>query len=117
MRAISFSIREDEEPKVLIDSIQPLQEIHFRKEIIKKPTVLAKKAPVKLYLKLLRSQMKDCEGILKPMQGSIPVFLHLPQENITLLAPEDWWCEDAEKAKDKLKVCLSVENIKVVISR
>ena len=112
-----LSIREDEETKLLVDNIQALQELNIEKEITKEPSVLAKKAPVKLYLKLLRSQMEDCEQILKPLHGKIPVYLHLHQEKVTLLAPENWWCQDADKAKDKLLVCLPAENIKVVINR
>ena len=78
------------------------------------PAVLAKQAPVKLYLKLQRSQMPCCEAVLHKMQGNIPVYLNLPDEGLTLLAPMHWWCDDADDARANLLDCLPKEHIKVV---
>lgn len=113
-----LSVREDEETKLLVDSIQPLAPA-IQPEVKAKPkaqplSLLAKSAPVKLYLKLKRSQMPDCEGVLRRMPGEIPVYLNLPDEGITLLAPQDWWCEDADDAKANLLEYLRTDDIKVV---
>ncbi len=111
-----ISVREDEETKLLADAITPLDDLDKAFQPVPKapPAKLAKEAPVKLYLRLKRSQMPDCEGVLRRMQGNIPVFLNLPDEGITLLAPRDWWCDDAIDARANLLEYLAKDDIKVV---
>ena len=109
-----LSIREDEEIKLIAELVMPLEGPGHEKELPKDPATLAKLAPVKLYLRLKRSQMQDCEQQLRDMHGSVPVYLNLPDEGVTLLAPMSWWCDDAEEAKAGLLGCLPAENMKVV---
>ena len=58
--------------------------------------------------------MQDCEEKLRKMRGDVPVYLNLPDEGVTLLAPMSWWCNDADDAKANLLGCLPAENMKVV---
>jgi hypothetical protein len=78
------------------------------------PAALAKDAPVKLYLRLSRKQMPDCEGVLRKMHGDIPVYLNFPEENTTLLAPSEWWCDDALDAQANLLEYMKIQDIRVV---
>ena len=109
-----LSIREDEDIKLTADIVVPLETPGREKEPPKDPAALAKQAPVKLYLRLKRSQMQDCEEKLRKMRGDVPVYLNLPDEGVTLLAPMSWWCDDADDAKANLLGCLPAENMKVV---
>lgn len=108
-----LSVREDEETKLLVDSILPL-----KREAPDDPNLSdaerAKTANVKVYVRLKRSDFPECERILHKLPGNIPVYLNLPEENITLLAPRDWWCEDGDDAYANLLDILPKENIKVV---
>ena len=109
-----LSIREDEDIKLTADVVVPLETPGREKEPPKDPAALAKQSPVKLYLRLKRSQMQDCEEKLRKMRGDVPVYLNLPDEGVTLLAPMSWWCNDADDAKANLLGCLPAENMKVV---
>ena len=40
--------------------------------------------------------------------------MRLPKENITLLSPKDWWVQDGNLAREKLKMLLPDEDMKVV---
>ena len=49
------------------------------------------------------------------MPGNIPVYINLPEENITLLCPRPLWVQDAQDARATLLSEIPEENIKVVI--
>lgn len=108
-----LSVREDEETKLLVDNIVPL-----KNETPEEPTLTdaerAKQSKVKVYVRLKRSDFPECERILNKLPGNIPVYLNLPDEGITLLAPRDWWCSDGDDACANLLDILPMENIKVV---
>jgi len=111
-----LSVREDEETKLLVDSVSALDRVREPKPQKQhlSPAALAKDAPVKLYLRLNRNQMPHCEGVLKKMHGDIPVYLNFPDENTTLLAPPEWWCDDALDAQANLLEYLKIQDIRVV---
>ena len=70
----SLSIREDEDIKLAADIVVPLETPGREKEPPKDPAALAKQAPVKLYLRLKRSQMQDCEEKLRKMRQQLPAI-------------------------------------------
>ncbi len=110
-----LSVREDEDIKLIVDRVLPLEELRgIPKGPPRPPEVLAKEAPVKVYLRLKREQMPACEQVLRRMQGDIPVYINLPDEDITLLAPRDWWCDDADDARANLLEYVLRDDIKVV---
>lgn len=113
-----LSVREEEETKLLVDGIEPM-EAPPRGGTAREPSrpddmAAAKEAPVRLYLRLKRDQLPGCEEVLRKMKGEVPVFLNLPDESVTFLAPREWWCEDAAGAREHLLNCLASDDIKVV---
>ena len=110
-----LSVAEDRVPSLIVESVQPL-----KREEKPAPTtpeedaLLAKSAPVKLYLQISRSQMDSCEALLKRLPGKIPVFLHFKDEGQTLLAPKDWWVSDALDARADLLTIVNKDQVKVV---
>ncbi|MCI5564576.1 MAG: DNA polymerase III subunit alpha [Clostridiales bacterium] len=112
-----LSVREDEEPKLLIDTIEPLTAAPRQgapRESGKTPAQRAKDAPEKLYLRLDREQMPSVLALLSGIPGGVPVYMHLPKEQLTLLAPREAWVCDAETAAAALRGEVDAENMKVV---
>ncbi len=108
-----LSVSGDEDIKLIADIIEPLPAAPDKKDT---PTDAqrAKEAPVKLYLRIKRSEMPAVEETLNRMRGNVPVYLNIPDEGITLLAPKRLWCCDAEDTRATLMTVLSLDNMKVV---
>ena len=64
-----------------------------------------------------RSQMDEVKEVLQRQPGKVPVYMNFPDEGITLLAPCDWWCEDAEDMLATLMATLPEKDMKVVDKR
>ena len=112
-----LSVREDEPPKLLVDTVEPLipqMNAHLN---VKTDAQIAKESPRKIYLRLRRDQMEAVAAILRCYLGDIPVYLNLPEENVTLLAPKELWVGSAEGAAKELQDVLSPNDIKVVEKR
>ena len=75
---------------------------------------LAQKAAKKLYLKLPREEMEHAMTLLGLYPGSIPVYLHIPAEKITLLAPRISWCDGTAGCIERMNRALGAENVKLV---
>jgi DNA polymerase-3 subunit alpha len=74
----------------------------------------AKNAPVKMYLRLSRSRMEKLAQLLSGLEtGDVPVYLNIPDEGVTLLAPEEMWLKDAEKGRSRLMLELGADNVKI----
>ena len=54
------------------------------------------------------------QEMLERMPGDIPVYLNIPKENITLLAPRSMWVDDAWDARATLMSELNDQDMKVV---
>ena len=116
-----ISIREDEAPKLLADTVTPLEDWIRRGAAMAAPppeirprkteAQLAKEAPRKLFLRLKRAEMDRTMAVLALHAGEVPVYLHIPEENITLLAPREDWCDAGEEALRKLRESLGAENV------
>ncbi len=114
-----LSVQEERPTSLIVDSARELTPDKQTKKEEKPETkaeepLLAKDAPVKLYLQVAREQMPACERLLKRQTGNIPVFLHIKEENLTLLAPRDWWVKEALDARADLLTVLPSNQIKVV---
>ena len=109
-------MRDDEDIKLLADVIEPLIAAAPAPAPREERTEaqIAKDAPVKLYLRLERREMAAVQALLNLMPGEVPVYMHLPQEGITLLCPRSLWARDAEEAAGTLAPEIGEENIKVV---
>jgi len=69
---------------------------------------------VNVYLLLKREKMPRIQEMLLRMRGNIPVYMNLPDEGITLLAPREMWVDDAQDAWATLMSELPQEDMKVV---
>ncbi len=129
-----LSIREEEAPKLLVDSVtkltewQGVQSVRLRAAYTparhQTPRVQpateaqqAKTAAKKLYLQLSRRQMDAALTALALHPGSVPVYLHIPEEKITLLAPKLNWCDATEACLNRMTQQLGKENVKLVEAR
>ena len=111
-----LSVREEEDTKLLVDMVEPLVQLPPPEEPMS-DIERAKRSPVKLYLRMQRSQMDEVKEVLQRQPGKVPVYMNFPDEGITLLAPRDWWCEDAEDMLATLMTTLPEKDMKVVDKR
>ena len=136
-----LSIREEEAPKLLVEKLIPLEAWHPEESVPAAPmgqntarpvpppkrhaseapkltdAQAAAKAPRKLYLRLNRPQMDAAASTLSLYPGSVPVYLHLPAEKMTLLAPKTGWCDASDGCLNRLNALLGAENVKLLESR
>ena len=111
-----LSVREEEDTKLLVDVVEPLVQLPPPEEPMS-DIERAKRSTVKLYLRMQRSQMDEVKEVLQRQPGKVPVYMNFPDEGITLLAPRDWWCEDAEDMLATLMTTLPEKDMKVVDKR
>ena len=128
-----LSIREEEAPKLLVDRVVPLEEWHQAGATESTPAQpapkpvhrpveaprltdeeMASKAPRKLYLRLNRPQMERALSMLSLHPGSTPVYIFLPEEKTTLLAPRLQWCDASDSCLERLSAAYGAENVKLV---
>lgn len=119
-----LSIREEEDAKLLVDKVTPLAQWQPggrgapspRAALPKASARLSspKEAPLKLYLRLERAQMEQVKPLLALCPGPAPVYFHLPQEQITLLAPQVLWVTADPALTERLENELGAENVKWV---
>ena len=136
-----LSIREEEAPKLLVEKLIPLEAWHPEESAPAAPmgqstarpvpppkrhtseapkltdAQAAAKAPRKLYLRLNRPQMDAASSALSLYPGSVPVYLPLPAEKMTLLAPKTGWCDASDGCLNRLNALLGAENVKLLESR
>ena len=136
-----LSIREEEAPKLLVEKLIPLEAWHPeesapaatmgqstarpvpppKRHTSEAPKLTdaqaAAKAPRKLYLRLNRPQMDAASSALSLYPGSVPVYLHLPAEKMTLLAPKTGWGDASDGGLNRLNALLGAENVKLLESR
>ena len=125
-----LSIREEEAPKLIVDAVEPLGEalknmtegekrMASRRTGAEKPAsspdaAAARGADVKLFLRLHRPQMERLPQMLAGLEaGDVPLYLNLPEENVTLLAPRALWQQDADAARSRLILELGAQNVKI----
>lgn len=98
-----LSFREDEEPKILCDTIVPLEH-----------GVKYAGSEKKLYIKLelgkdyLLDRVKE---ILKNHIGNVPVYIYIEEKNKTVLAPKNLWCSADDDAILAFSALLGNKNI------
>ncbi len=137
-----LSIREDEETKLLVDSVSPLLP-SAGEQAAPRPAMerqmppddpddmfplpfhqpspmltdaqLAKQAPMKLYLRGSREQMDAVKPVLGAHPGPVPVYFHIPAERITLLTPKGMWCDGDEQVQQALEKLLGQDNVRAVL--
>ncbi len=122
MMSGKLSIREEESPKLLADRIERLEYIARERKETAAPAPekategrtdaqIAAAAPRKLFLRLGRKQMDKASALLALSGGDIPVYMHIPEEKMTLLSPRSAWCDGSEKCLARLREELGGENV------
>ena len=72
---------------------------------------LAAEAESKVFLRLARKDMDRARAVLALNAGTVPVYMHIPGEKITLLCPRDNWCSGDGECLRRLKDELGAENV------
>jgi DNA polymerase-3 subunit alpha len=72
---------------------------------------LAADAEKKLFLRLPRKDMDRAAAVLALCAGDVPVYMHIPEEKITLLCPREDWCSADEECVRRLRDALGEENV------
>ena len=124
-----LSIREEESPKLLVDRVVPLEEWQTQpaprsdrradapRRNAPQPQLtdaqIAQQSPRKLYLRLARQQMDRITALLSLHPGSVPVYLHIPDEKLTLLVPRLSWCDATPDCLHRLATFLGEANVKM----
>ncbi len=133
-----LSIREEDSPKLLVDKLTPLDIWEESPPETEKPrpalmvrrtdpqprpkpvtpqltdAQLAAQAARKLFIQLSRSRMDEAVHALSLHPGSIPVYLHVPEEKLTFLLPHIQWCDGTEGCLRRLSELFGAPNVKIV---
>ena len=59
--------------------------------------------------------MDRTTALLALHPGSVPVYMHLPEEKITLLAPRLSWCDATDSCLARLGELLGADNVKLTV--
>lgn len=103
--ACRLSIREDEAPKILMQSVQLLDE-----------ALMAKKDPKRLYIQLETrndENLKNVEKYLSPYQGDMEVRLFFKDTRKMSSVPRRLWFNGTENAIYDLKNIFGEDNVKI----
>ena len=117
-----LSIREDEDPKLLLDSVEPLM-TNAEIELAVKNGTLSKQAvpPARkdeqllggtLYLRLLSdSAIQVIRPVLGRYRGEVPVVLYIESTGIKLRAPKELYVKPTKAMMDELVDMLGAKNV------
>jgi len=97
-----ISIKEEEEPKIICDSVRPL----------------TRKQTKKLYLKISRGRPVNVESeictVLQKYRGNIPVYLYIEDTNEKKLAHRELWVAENNELISELSSVLGKECVKMI---
>lgn len=113
----TLSVRDEEDTKLLVNTVEPLSTtmpVLTPAPPPLSPAERARLAPVRFFVRLKREQMAPVEAVLRRIPGEVPVYMNLPEEGITLLAPPEVWCSNPEEAKKALYGILDDKDMKAV---
>ena len=131
-----LSFREEEEPKMLVDSIRvlnaenagvkvkpPKEEMEAREKARKERQLaaaqtgktdaqLAKEAAHKVYLRIPnRKEMETVKELCEWYPGDVPVYAKLADEGITLLLSREYWCDGQLDVLEEFRAQFHSENV------
>ena len=126
-----ISVREEEEPKVIVESITPIsawkkeetdagsaartaepgQDAGRRTPGRETDAMAARDAKQKLFIRIERKDMDRVSAMLSLDAGEIPVYLHIPEEKMTLLSPRETWVRGSDACLRRLRDELGAENV------
>ena len=100
-----LSIREDEEPKLLMQAVQPLDE-----------AIAARKEPKRLYIQLEtrnEENLKMVEESLAPYRGDMEVRLFFSDTKKMAAVPRRLWFNGTVNALQDIKNIFGEENVRI----
>ncbi|MBQ9914967.1 MAG: DNA polymerase III subunit alpha, partial [Clostridia bacterium] len=101
-----LSMREDEEPKLIVNQAEPISDAIKRRE--------TPASTSKLYLKFDLGKdflFERIKPILAENRGQTPVCIHLEESKTTAMAPQSLWVNPSEKLLATLKEMLGEKNV------
>nr|WP_279380054.1 DNA polymerase III subunit alpha [Sporosalibacterium faouarense] len=97
-----INMNEEEEPKVICESIKPLTSINKEKLYVKIDTVQS------------MSVLEDVKSILANHSGNVPVYVYLEKKKQTIMAERNYWVNiNSKNLLSELKGILGNNNVKV----
>lgn len=97
-----LSISEEEDSKIIVETIKPLTKIKKEKVYIKMPRT----KPL--------SFMEEIKKVLKQYNGTVPVYVYLERNKSTIMADRDYWVDiDNNELFEKLENMLGKDCVKV----
>ena len=122
-----LSVREDENPKLIVEEVQDLREgialipggpepAHEAVSSAKDPVLCsaAGRAEKRIYLHLPESALPRLEKALGSLgKGDIPVYCQLKGTRQLILMPREIWPGDLEEASKKLILAFGTGNVKI----
>ncbi len=110
-----LSIREDEDPKLLVDTIQPLDQWQGSpRRGTARPSCreMAAASPRKLYVRLKKEEMEHCREITRVFPGEIPVYMVQADDRTSvLLMNREAWCDGSPACMANLYREFGEENV------
>jgi DNA polymerase-3 subunit alpha len=99
------SVREEEQPKIIAEDIEPLKKINT-------PTELKK-----LYIRLndgsWQQQIEELRGVLESSPGNCPLYIILEKTRKKFMAPRELWVNITERVVSELEKRIGNDNVKV----
>ncbi|MGN1059385.1 MAG: DNA polymerase III subunit alpha, partial [Clostridia bacterium] len=109
-----LSLREDEEPKLVLNQAQPLAEAKKQREQAAAPTDGKGAETRKLFLKFCLGKdylLDRIKPILAAHKGPVPVCIHIEETKSTAMAPRALWIEPSGELLAELAAMLGQENV------
>lgn len=100
-----ISIREDEQPKIIAEDIEPLK---------KQSTIDNRKVYIRLNDSSWKTQIENLKPLLLRYKGPNPVYVVLMESKQTLMASREMWVEISEEFLKELNGALGNENVKIM---
>ncbi|MBQ8136171.1 MAG: hypothetical protein IJ174_01945, partial [Clostridia bacterium] len=113
-----LSVREDEEPKLIVEEAEPLREgleSRLGKQKAKKDAEPVRQSDVRVYVHAPLMHLESLKHLLMGLtHGSVPVYLQPMEEKRLILLPRECWQQDAASCAGLLREVCGDENVKVI---
>lgn len=109
-----LSLREDEEPKLILNTAQPFEEAKAEHATARERTAAAPTDTRKLYIKFCLGKdylLDRIKPLLAANRGSVPVCIHIEETKSTAMAPKSLWITPNDALLDRLRTILGAENV------
>jgi len=106
-----ISIKEEEQPKIICDQVQPLKKAS---DLAKEDKIKIQKLYIRLRGEFDTEKMDSLMALLKFFNGNTPVCLYYEDQKIKKVLQRDYWVKLNETLISELSSRLGEDNVKVV---